>query len=341
MYIALCIAIELLVMLQQGSATVNGDGECTSSFQPDSSIIIPWEQFTFAGHQRYTIDGMPPLRQSKINPWTLSVAGSLYVGAMVGLHFYQKATIWNERAEFRVIEDGNYARGVDKLGHIYGAYVMSYYSGELLQGAGIAYHDAMFYGALMGIVYQSYVEFQDGVGKNWGFSPSDFAYNLIGSAYFLLQQSVQALQYVSPKWQYIPAHWYGEHERAEGKTFIDDYSSSTFFLSVKLSPFMPPAVRSMIPRWLSFGIGYGVRGLGGNNGNSDRRLIASLDVDLVELMPDFRQVIGHPVGSVVNWLVQSFNYFKLPTPAIEWREHQPPRLYLLYPLKLTIGGVRL
>jgi len=90
---------------------------------------IPWHEFTWAGHQRYTIDGQPPLRESRINPYTLSAAGSIYVGIMVGLHLYQKATIWNERAEFRVIEDGSYARGVDKLGHIYGAYVLSFYSG--------------------------------------------------------------------------------------------------------------------------------------------------------------------------------------------------------------------
>lgn len=302
---------------------------------------IPWHEFTWAGHQRYTIDGQPPLRESRINPYTLSAAGSIYVGIMVGLHLYQKATIWNERAEFRVIEDGSYARGVDKLGHIYGAYVMSYYSGELLQGAGVDHRHAMLYGALMGIVYQSYVEFEDGVGKDWGFSPSDFAFDIIGASYFLLQQSVPFLQYVSPKWSYVPAHWYGEAERAEGRTFIDDYSSSTFFLSAKLRPLLPEPVQHVIPPWLALGIGYGVRGLGGNNGNSDRRIALSLDVDLVELLPNFEPLLGKPVGSVLNWLAQSFNYFKLPTPTLEWSERHPPRLYLLYPFKIQLGGARL
>lgn len=303
----------------------------------DTVAIIPWQQFTWAGHQRYTIDGLPPLQQSRINPYTLAAAGTIYVGIMVGLHLYQKATIWNERAEFRVIEDGDYAKGVDKLGHVYGAYIMSYYSGELLQGAGLAHRHAMFYGALMGIVYQSYVEFEDGVGKDWGFSPSDLAFNVIGSSFFLLQQSIPVLQYFTPKWQYIPAHWYGESERTEGKTFIDDYSSSTFFLSAKLRPLLPESVQPIIPRWLALGVGYGVRGLGGSNGSANRCLVLSLDVDLVEALPDFEPLAGKPIGSILNWLKQSFNYFKLPTPALEWSQRHGLRVSLLYPFTVTIG----
>lgn len=308
---------------------------------PVAPRTIPWREFTWAGHQRYTIDGQLPLCESRINPYTLSAAGSIYIGIMVGLHLYQKATIWNERAEFRVIEDGSYARGVDKLGHIYGAYIMSYYSGELLQGAGVDHRHAMLYGALMGIVYQSYVEFEDGVGRDWGFSPSDFAFNIIGASYFLLQQSQPILQYISPKWSYVPAHWYGETERAEGRTFIDDYSSSTFFLSAKLQPLLPEPLQRAVPPWLGLALGYGVRGLGGNNGHSDRRIALSLDVDLVELMPNFEPLLGKPIGSVLNWLAQSFNYFKLPSPTLEWSEHHSPRVYLLYPFKIHLGGARL
>jgi len=327
---------------RESSSAVYSRVDSSGTMMMDPSLkVIPWDGFTWAGHQRYTFDGQPPLHESSINPYTLSAAGSIYLGIMVGLHFYQKATIWNERALFRVIEDGSYARGVDKLGHIYGAYIMSYYSGELLQGAGVDHRSAMLYGALMGIAYQSYVEFEDGVGKNWGFSPSDFAFNIIGTSYFLLQQSVPLLQCISPKWIYVPAYWYGEAERSEGRTFIDDYSSSTFFLSAKLHPLLPESLRKVVPRWVALGIGYGVRGLGGDNDHSDRRIVLSLDVDLVELLPNFEPLLGKPVGSVLNWLAQSFNYFKLPTPAVEWSEHSSPRVYLFYPLKLQLGGLRL
>lgn len=303
-------------------------------------VVISCEEFLYAGHRRYTIDGQPPLRQSRINPYTLSAAGGIYSGIMLGLHFYQKATIWNDRAEFRVIEDGNYARGVDKLGHIYGAYIMSYYSGELLQGAGVAHREAMMYGALMGVVYQTYVELEDGMGRDWGFSPSDLAFNLIGAGYFLLQHSFPALQYFTPKWIYVPAHLYGEGERIEGKTFIDDYSSSTFFLSAKVRPLMPKMLGDYVPSWFALGVGYAVRSLGDSNGKSDRRFVLICDLDLVELLPDFEPVVGRPIGSILNWLAQSFNYFKLPTPAIEWSEYHGVRFYLLYPFKLTIGGLR-
>jgi hypothetical protein len=62
----------------------------------------------------------------------------------------------------------------------------------------------------------------------------------------------------------------------------------------------------------------------------NRKLIIALDYDLVKLLPDG--------GHFWNWLKQSLNYFKLPSPAIEIGK--PIRFYLLYPFPIQIGSMK-
>ena len=304
----------------------------------ESDTLSPSE-FSYAGHLRYTIDGSAPLRNSKLNSLTLGITSAAYVGLMVGLHFYQMNTFWADRSSvFTVREDGNYAKDVDKFGHFYGATMVSYFSTEVLQGSGASVESARIWGTLMGLLYQTYVEVEDGYGKNWGFSPTDMYGNVCGASWYLLQFYVPVLQNITEKWMYTPPNWIHESGRKEGQTFIDDYSSNTFYFSFKMHNLLPQSWRSSWPKWLCLAGGYAARGL--DQPDEDRKLIIALDYDLPELLPDFSQTVGGTFGAVLNWFKQSFNYFKLPSPAIEIGEHGMTRFNLLYPFKLKIGSLR-
>ncbi len=300
---------------------------------------IPWSDFLYAGHLRYTIDGAQPYRNSHVNYLALSATGGVYLGVMIGLHLYQANTFWSQRSPLLTVrEDGNYARGVDKIGHVFGATLMSYYSTEVLQGSGVCVESAHIWGTLMGLMYQTYVEIEDGYGKNWGFSPSDMYMNIAGASFFLLQYYVPSLQNVTEKWIYTPATWIQEQARKNGETFIDDYSSSTFFFSFKMHNIFPENIARSWPRWLNLAVGYAARGL--DTPQEDTKLILALDYDLPELLPDFRQSIGGWLGDFCNWMGQSLNYVKFPSPAIEIGEHGHTRFNLLYPFKLSIGNIK-
>ena len=191
---------------------------------------------------------------------------------------------------------------------------------------------------MMGLLYQTYVEIEDGYGSIWGFSPTDMYGNVAGASFYLLQFYVPALQNITQKWMYTPAQWINEIPRKEGQTFIDDYSSNTFFFSFKIHNLLPETWRRYWLPWLNVAVGYASRGLG--TPQQDTKYILALDYDLPELLPDFKACIGGPVGNLLNWLTQSFNYFKFPSPAIEIGEHGLTRFNLLYPFKLSIGKVK-
>ncbi len=300
---------------------------------------IPWDQYLYAGHVRYTVDGMPALRNSHINYLALGITSGVYLGIMVGLHIYQMNTFWADRSSrINILEDGSYAKGVDKFGHVFGATMMSYASTQVLQGSGVSVESSHIWGTLMGILYQTYVEIEDGYGRQWGFSPTDMYMNMVGATYYLSQYYIPALQNVTEKWIYTPAPWIHEQARASSETFIDDYSSSTFFYSFKMVNIFPDAIASHWPRWLNLAFGYAARGL--DTPQEDTKLVFALDYDFPELFPDFRQTVGGALGDGLNWVIQTLNYIKFPSPAIEIGSHGMTRFNLLYPFKLSVGSLR-
>ncbi len=285
---------------------------------------------TFGGYPRAPLDGSPPQRPRTPQLWKVAVIGAAYGGALVTLHYIQKNAWWKVYAPFHVVEDWDYALQVDKAGHFYGGYLMSYLCSEALLSAGIDLPTAVHAGALLGLLYQTYVEVEDGFSRDWGFSPTDALFNFLGVYWYVAQHYWQPLQAFQPRWQYIPARWAGDLPREHGGSFIDDYNSSSFWLSIALHRLLPESWRRYYPEWLMISIGYGARNID-TRLPKERRIMLGLDYNLRALLPD-----GPPLW---NWLRQGLLLLKLPSPAVEFGPH-PPRFRLLYPLRLQLAGAR-
>ncbi len=301
---------------------------------------IPAGDFVYAGDMRYTLNGKPARRITSIDPLTASIVGAFYAGAVVGLHINQRNAWWSgERGPLHAQEDWTSALQVDKVGHAFGGYYMSYMIGEFLMGTGFSWETATQLGAGLGFLYQFYVEIEDGYSKAWGFSPSDIYANTAGAMFFLAQHYVPFLQYFTPKWQYTPSQWLGKPQIVRPSTFIDDYNSTTVWLSADVYNLLPKEAQAYWPKWLGIAVGYGGDAIDANpdpNGPPDalsrRRVIVGLDINIVRLLPDG--------GWFWNWLRQSLNMaVKLPAPAIEFSS-TGTRGYLLYPFSISISGVR-
>jgi hypothetical protein len=299
----------------------------------DDDELLPLEQFTIAGDPRYTIDASLPRKTNKLKPLTTALVGGTYFGILTALHIYQEQTIWNKSHTFRFIEDGAQDFYADKGGHFWGAYFISYCSTEALIGSGFSYNNAILYGGLMGFGYQLYVEIMDGFGENWGFSTSDFIGDLAGFGYYLAQHYVPFLQNFTPKATYFPAPWYKEKSRLEASSFIDDYSSWTWWMSVNVYNLLPQTWQKYYPSWLELAFGYAVRDLRydvtDNTYKGDKKFIISLDYNLGRLIPN--------TTNFLNWLRQCFNYFKFPAPAIEFGD--TIKFNLFYPFKISTGNI--
>lgn len=321
----------------------------------DTSISLPniskdyerWEQnqFTIAGAPRFTLTGELPYKNSHIKPLNFGLFTGALAVFMYLQHKLQMETIWKEQGEFKIQEDGKYAMYSDKAGHVFGCFLTSYFITEGFLQSGLSWETSTIAGTAVGLSYSTYVEILDGYGKNWGFSPSDFYADIAGAALHIGQFYSPFLQNFTPKFMYFPANWHNERKRYPHDMFIDDYSSHTLWLSVNIKNMLPKRYADYIPNWMELSFGYAVRGLcdtvqaslgkcqpckgdkwvDGFYFGSPRYIIA-LDYNLIHLLPN-----GGPFW---NWLRQTLNYFKLPSPALEFG--RVTKFYLVYPFQIKL-----
>ncbi len=329
--------IIILAFLALHNIQVYGQSDSASEAYIVSSSNIPASlyQFTYADQSRYTIDGSIPKSKTEWRPVQTAVMGTLYAGAFVGLYIHQNNAWWSaSRGKFHFDEDWVFALQVDKFGHAYGGYASSYVMREGLLYAGVNDEDSHIYGALLGLAYQTYVEIGDGFARDWGFAPTDWYFDAIGAGYFLAQFYMPYLQSFSPKWQYIPSEYVGKPVIQRPRTMLDDYNSTTFYLSIDVWRLLPQEYKKYWVPWLSLAFGYGGDAIdfkidpnGPMDQLSKRRYILSLDLNVNRLLPD-----GHPT---FNWIKQCFNHIKLPTPSIEFSDGRT-KFFILYPFSLGL-----
>jgi len=309
----------------------------------DSLCIL----YKIADKPFYHITGAKVEKRAKIKPIPIAIFSATYTGIFILQHIGQNQTIWKNKGSFHFAEDGKYAMYVDKAGHFYGTFLSSYVLSQTLLECGLSYDWSVAVGTFLGIGYTTYVEVLDGFAKDWGFSPTDFYADLFGGLFFFGYSYIPFLQNFTPKFMYFPPRWFNSFSRKPSTMFIDDYSAHTFWVSINLNNMLPVRLRKYIPKWLDISIGYAVRNLCNPldtllNCNPElsepiypyvwgnRKIIIALDYDLVKLLPEG--------GALWNWLKQSLNFFKLPSPAIEIGK--PVRFYLLYPFPIKIGSLK-
>ena len=177
------------------------------------------------------------------------------------------------RSKFHVFNDDAEWLQVDKVGHLYGSYVVSRLGQEAWRWSGISRNKRIWYSGLGGVVFQTMVEISDGFSTQWGWSWSDFGANLLGSGIFVAQEFAWDDQRIKIKFS-CHKNYYDEpglniradkiYGESNSERFIKDYNAQTYWASVNLKSFLP---RSNLPAWLSMAVGYGADGMFGANKN--------------------------------------------------------------------------
>ena len=203
-----------------------------------------------------------------------------------------------------------------------GAYATAYFAREGLIFSGVSWDESILWGSLFGLFTQTYIEVKDGFAMNTGFSPSDFASDLLGATFFYSQHYISFLQNFSPKWQYTPPGFIGVSQKSKTNTFLDNYNATTAWWSINIYNLFAGESNSW-PKWLNIAFGYGINGY--YTKNLSTRFLIGLDVNMVELLPE-----GFPFW---NWLKQSLNLLKFPLPAVEFSS-RGTKFYFFYPLNI-------
>lgn len=328
----ICALASTVCAQNQGSPLRISDSINTA--QP-TSVYLTHDEYRYADNQRYTVLGGTPRRETELNPVTTAAFGAGFCGLLVGLHITQANAWWaDQRGDFHIVEDLEYARWTDKFGHFYAGYVMSTFCSDMLMECGMAQEPSVIAGASMGALYQTYVEVEDGFATGWGFSPSDAIANVAGAGFSVAQYYAPVLQNFTPRWSYVPSEWTGfKTIDSRPKTFIDDYNSTTFWLACNVNNLLPTSAANYWPDWLMVSVGYGIYNYDTDNGVGGyipppRRYMIGLDYDWVKIIPPSK--IG-----VLNYLRQALNYIRLPGPTIEFGD-QGTRFGLFYPFVLSV-----
>jgi hypothetical protein len=254
---------------------------------------------------------------------SVSTLGAGAVGSLIMLN-----ELWYKdypRSSFHLFNDNNEWLQMDKIGHATTTYSVGYIVDHTLRWSGVERKKAIWYGGASGLAYLTVIELFDGFSDEWGFSVGDMLANIAGSAMYIGQEFAWKEQrirlkfsaHLSPYAQYRP-NVLGSNF---GERILKDYNGQSYWLSANISSFLPEDSR--FPKWLNVAFGYsGEEMLKGDerhyvvfkdgefrNFNAYRQYFLSLDIDLTKIKTK---------NHFLKTLLGTFNYLKIPFPALEF-----------------------
>ncbi len=283
---------------------------------------------------------MPPFK-SGLQWDRIAIATGGLAAAIGGFHIYQANAWWsNDRTRFHVIEDPDYQADFDKFGHTFGAYYGSHFFDEAFLWSGMDSAQATVFGAFAGALWEFYVEIEDGFAYQWGFSRGDAKSDILGATVYLATKRIPFLRNVSYKIMYFPSEKYLQNKPdipGQSLNFIEDYGGQSYWLTFDIHGMLPEAAKPYWPSWLNLAAGaggYNLDSIDSSDGFSNifrqrrKAWYIGLDYDLDKLIPESS-------SGFLNFIRRSLHYLHFPAPA--YRVYPDPRLFVLFPFKMTIG----
>lgn len=274
----------------------------------------------------------------------LVIAGNVigYGSAMIGLY-----SAWYKdypQTKFHSFNDWHEWKQVDKVGHLYSAYVESRGSMELWRWTGIDRKKRIWIGGMSGAFYQTVIETLDGFSAQWGWSWADFGANILGSGMLVAQELAWNDQRIKIKFSFHKKN-YGDQQlqqrteslfgRSDAERFLKDYNGQTYWASANIRSFFP---KSNIPPWLEVSVGYGAEGLFGGTENIAKDENGTITFDRKDIPRRRQWYIGPDIdlskiktnSKPLKLFLTFLSAFKFPAPAIEFNAHGRTKFYFLY-----------
>ncbi len=289
--------------------------------------------FSFLGLQAQDLSVYPDTVNKKRLAVVYGTVGGLYVTSVSMLYF-----AWYKgyaRTSFHIKDDWGEWMGKDKLGHLTTTYQVGNYGYWSLRWAGLSEKKAIWYGGTWGLIYMTTIEIFDGLSAEWGFSPSDMAFNTLGTTLFISQQLLWHEQRFRLKFSYHSTEY--PHYRPDllgddwAQRIIKDYNGQTNWLSMNIASFLKR--NSRFPAWFNVAFGYGVRGMIGayenppeHNGrpmpqfNRTPQFYLSVDVDWTKIKTH---------SKVLRFIFKALSFIKMPAPALEYN---PEDGFVMHPV---------
>ncbi|TDN37347.1 DUF2279 domain-containing protein [Hymenobacter sp. UV11] len=252
------------------------------------------------------------------------VVGTTVVYALTS--YFLGKTWYTKRVPFHTFNDNGEWLQMDKVGHATTAYAISRGEYELFRWSGVNERASVLTGSLIALLYQTTIELFDGRSEGWGFSKGDMVANLSGIGLFMGQQYGFGEQKASLRYGWrqsiYPQYRPNLLGHSIGSQMLKDYNGQQYWLSFNIASVLP--VGPSFPRWLNLDVGYSGSGMTGGHANPPyfdaegkevkftryRQFYVSPDISLARL-PGLNGTLAQP-------LVSAGQFFKIPTPSLEY-----------------------
>lgn len=262
--------------------------------------------------------GQPSDSSFTINKKKLTglMAGSavVYGVSLVALNelWYQDSP----QQSFRFFNDNAEWKQVDKLGHFFSSFYLSYGTSRALTWCNVSRKKSDLIGSLVGFGVMLPIEIMDGYSASYGASAGDLIANAAGAAFFLGQSRLWKEPRIYPKFSFHRTDYAPLRPNVLGNglpgEIFKDYNGQTHWLSFDMDKFLP------FPRWLNLAAGYGAEGmvyardaqnLEAGYPGAYRQFYLSIDFDV-------RAIRSR--SKAINTLIFIASMIKLPAPALEF-----------------------
>ena len=235
------------------------------------------------------------------------------------------------KSNFHLFNDvGEYLQ-VDKVSHVYGAYVGGRMSMQMWKWAGVPKKRYVWVGGMTGLAYETVIEVMDGFSDHWGFSVGDYAANILGTSLLIGQELAWNEQRITMKYgthiatysdPTVDAYLNGIYGKSKLDRLFKDYNAQTYWLSANIKSFFK---KSNVPDWLNIAFGYGGQDMYGAywDGILDANGQLAYPEDHFQryrqwyLAPDIDLTRIKTKSKALKTILFVLNTFKFPTPSLE------------------------
>lgn len=284
-----------------------------------------------------------PDKKRLIGASSLAIGGYATTMIMLDKAWYAQYN----RVPFHFFDDNKGWQQIDKIGHVWTAYIESFYTAQLYQWAGMPPKKAAWIGASAGFLFQAGLETLDGFSEAWGASVGDLLANTAGSVLMAAQATAWNEQRIwlkfsshRPNYQHLPQPVQERVKQLYGtgiaEPILKDYNGQSYWLSINPMSFCKNTPKGF-PKWLNLAIGYGADGMLGSEKNTwqlndgtlysynewqrYRQFYLSFDIDLTRL----------PIHSRFwRMALGMLNIIKIPAPALEYNTKGEFKFHALY-----------
>ena len=240
-------------------------------------------------------------------------AGAVYTGSLFVLN-----KVWyenNERQSFRFFDDNPEWKQIDKLGHFYSSFYLTYGISRGLQAYNLRPKKADLIGAIVGFGVLLPIEVFDGFSPAYGASVGDLAADAAGPLFYLAQQAIWKDVRLIPKFSFRYTDYAAMRPSVLGsgaERILKDYNGETYWLSVDMDKFV------RFPKWLNLAVGYGANGMvyARDAQQSEYNLSPALREYYLSLDLDLSGIRTRSKG--VKTLLFVLNMVKIPSPTLRF-----------------------